>query len=465
MKLLRSPYPLMLLHLILGVLTLIIFDGTGDSGDSIYHYLYARSAPDHPELYFDHWAKPLFVLLYSPMAQIGFIGVQLLNLLVVNATLYFTYQTAKKLDIPSPYFTLILLIFSPLYFVLTFSGLTEPLFAFFLILAFFMQLNKRHALAIVLISFLPFVRSEGLFFIGIFGLWEVLRGRYTSLLFLLTGSFIYGLAGYFVHNDFFWTITKIPYSKLSSTYGSGTALHFIEQLIYVVGIPFYLLFWIGFLFLTVHYFLRRTSFKLVYFLLGSVVAFILAHTIFWYYGIFNSMGLKRVLICVIPFMALIATYGLSQIQFILQHFSYRLAGAIVYIFALYTMVFPFTKNPAAIDFKHDLNLHVEQVQANKIANYINAHYKEPKIIVGNTYFCEILNIDCFDPSRKSFITPEAIETAQPGDLIIWDNWFSIVEHGISLDYLINKPNFKLVFETENTDNRERYSKMVLFEVY
>ena len=121
MKLLRSPYPLMLLHLILGVLTLIIFDGTGDSGDSIYHYLYARSAPEHPELYFDHWAKPLFVLLYSPMAQIGFIGVQLLNLLVVNATLYFTYQTAKKLDIPSPYFTLILLIFSPLYFVLTFS--------------------------------------------------------------------------------------------------------------------------------------------------------------------------------------------------------------------------------------------------------------------------------------------------------------------------------------------------------
>ena len=38
------------------------YEGTGDSGDSISHFLYAQYAFKHSENFFYQWAKPLFVL-------------------------------------------------------------------------------------------------------------------------------------------------------------------------------------------------------------------------------------------------------------------------------------------------------------------------------------------------------------------------------------------------------------------
>ena len=58
----------------IGCWVITYFNGTGDTGDSITHYFYAQYAPLHLELFFNHWAKPLYVLLASPFAQFGFIG-------------------------------------------------------------------------------------------------------------------------------------------------------------------------------------------------------------------------------------------------------------------------------------------------------------------------------------------------------------------------------------------------------
>ncbi|MEA3478152.1 MAG: hypothetical protein U9R60_08235, partial [Bacteroidota bacterium] len=122
---------LLLIYAIVATLTIYFFDGTGDSGDSIYHYLFAKFAPLHPQLFFDHWAKPVYVLLVSPFAQFGFIGVKIFNAIVSLLTIFFTFKIVKKLNIKNAIVGAIILIFSPLYFVLTFSGLTEPLFALF----------------------------------------------------------------------------------------------------------------------------------------------------------------------------------------------------------------------------------------------------------------------------------------------------------------------------------------------
>ena len=56
----------------------------------------------------------------------------------------------------------------------------------------------------------------------------------------------YKNAGFYIYNDLFWVINKIPYARLSSTYGSGELFHFIDQMNYVVGIPIYILFWDAF---------------------------------------------------------------------------------------------------------------------------------------------------------------------------------------------------------------------------
>jgi hypothetical protein len=455
---------LMIIHLIVSILTLIYFNGTGDAGDSVLHYLFAHYAPSHPALFFDHWAKPLFVLIASPFAQLGFLGVKIMNVILVQFTLYFTYRTSEELHIKRPEFSQLLLIFAPLYFILTFSGLTEPLFAFLLILSAFLYIKEYRFWSLLIISFLPFVRSEGLFFLGIFGFLEVYHGRLKNLVWLGIGTVFYSLAGFFAHGDLLWTLTKIPYGKLSSTYGSGTALHFVEQLLYVTGIPFYILFWVGSLKLTIDMLQKRFAFNLWILLIGSVFSFIIAHSIFWYYGIFNSMGLKRVLICILPFVAIIATYGFNFLVDSLSKRTLWVGRSLAILFILYVVFFPFTSNPAAINFKKDLSLHTDQINAKKVANYIQGEIPHQRIITGFPYFCELLNYDCFDPKQKQAIDQEHIDHASIGDLIIWDDWFAVVEHGISLESLENNPKLEEVFRSELDDQSGKPSVIVVFQI-
>ena len=116
-----------------GLICIFLFNGTADAGDSIYHYLFARYAPTHIELYFDHWAKPVFVLLASPFAQFGFGGMKLFNVMVSVLTTYFTYRSAEKIKIANPLYVLPMMLFATMNFTIMFSGFTEPLFALFTI--------------------------------------------------------------------------------------------------------------------------------------------------------------------------------------------------------------------------------------------------------------------------------------------------------------------------------------------
>ena len=172
---------------IVAALTIFFFDGTGGAGDSILHYQFAKSAPTHPELYFDHWAKPLFTLIASPFAQFGFIGMKIFNALVVFTTLLLTYKITKKLALKNAILSSVILLFSPLFFVFTFSGLTEPLFALFICLGIYSVLIDRRILALIIISFLPFIRSEGLIIMGGFGLYFLLNKQWKLLPWLAFG--------------------------------------------------------------------------------------------------------------------------------------------------------------------------------------------------------------------------------------------------------------------------------------
>jgi hypothetical protein len=55
------------------VITVIAFvaNGTGDEGDSISHYLFAKTAWTYKQHFFDHWAKPVYVLIAFPFATTG----------------------------------------------------------------------------------------------------------------------------------------------------------------------------------------------------------------------------------------------------------------------------------------------------------------------------------------------------------------------------------------------------------
>jgi hypothetical protein len=455
-------FPLLIIYAIIAALTILFFNGTGDAGDSILHYLFAKSAPVHPQLYFDHWAKPVYVLLASPFAHFGFTGIKIFNAVVSLFTIFFTYKIAWLLNLRNALICAVILIFAPLNYILTFSGLTEPLFALVISIGLYTMLKQKYIASCIIVSFLPFVRSEGLIITGVFAFYLLLKKEWKLIPWLLSGHIVYSVAGYFVYENFLWVFTKIPYASLGSAYGSGKLLHFVDQMVYVTGVPIYILFWVGVISIVWKSVARKISPELQILVFLGFIAFFVAHSLFWYFGVFNSMGLKRVLIGVIPLIALIALMGYN---FITEEVFKNKKNARLIIQGLllgYIMLFPFTANPAAINWDRDMKLSKDQVTATRVVGYITRHFGTGhRFFYAHTYISELLNIDHFDPGKHLDLTRDFMSKTKPGDIIIWENWFCVVENDVTKETLDQTPGLVNIYSLSNNDNGHE----ILYSVY
>lgn len=451
---------LLLFYTIVATVILFSFNGTGEngSGDSVLHYLFAKYAINNSALFLDHWAKPVFVLLSFPFAQFGFMGIKLFNVIITFFTLLYTYKVAVSLNLKHPILAPLILLFTPLFFVLTFSGLTEPLFALFTILSTYLFVKKNYLFGAIILSFLPFVRSEGLIIIGVFVFYLLVKKQWKFIPLFTIGHFVYSVIGYFYYHDILWVFNKIPYAKLSSTYGSGKITHFVHQLFYVIGAPIYVLLAIGLLTIVATFIVptKKLSFNISnIIILGSFLSFFVAHSLFWYLGIFNSMGLKRVLISVAPFIALIALNGfnfLSENNLLKNNI---LKTSVKTIFVAGILILPFTGNKAAINWKHDFSLSDSQKLAKECVTYVNTIRNSTSTFVfSDSYLSELLTVNYFDKTIRRPLSSNVLEQPQSGDIIIWDNWFAVVENGITKEKIMSNNKLTLLKTFSIYTNRE-----------
>ena len=424
------------LYLIVSILTLLLFNGTGGEADSINHYLFARYAPDHPELFLNHWAKPLFTLLASPFAQFGFIGVKVLNGFMGLISVIFTFKIAQQFKLKHAILAPLFYFIFPLSFLVNYSGFTEPLFAAMLCISIYCCLKNKLAVAAIIVSFMPFVRSEGLLFIGLFGLYFMLSKKYRCIFYLLIGHLIFAAVGFFFGESPLWVATKIPYASLQSHYGSGELIHFAEQLIYMTGVPLIIFLLLGLIrsiafkkWIVPHH---KLTFSTL--LVGGFLLFFIAHSLFWYLGIFNSMGLKRVFGAITPLMAILALIGFNLLDKIRSN---GLKKTLQLLILGYIFIFPFTSNPAAIDWKKDMNLSKAQQTAENAADYILSSdtLKNKRFIYTDPYLGHALKIDPFDIEQQLILSPQVFSELRKGDVIIWDNWHSVIDYGVELSLL------------------------------
>jgi hypothetical protein len=455
-------YVLLSIYAILLLAGILLFDGTGDTGDSIVHYLFARYAPLHPQLFFDHWAKPVFVLLASPFAQYGFVGIKVFNAINTLLTIYFTYHIAVLLNLKNAWVAVVVMMFAPLYYILTLSGLTEPLFALFTAIGIYLCLRRQFLTACILISFLPYVRSEGLIVMSGFALYLILKGKGKNILLLLSGSAVYSLAGYYVHHDLLWVFTKIPYASMHSVYGSGSLLHFVEQLVNVIGVPIYIVFWIGLLSQIYYTLKQKISYEESILITFGFLSFFVAHTLFWYLGIFNSMGLKRVLLCIMPMIAIISVKGFNQIIEVWLTNKIKLRRVIAFIIVAYIVVFPFTPNPSAIQWDKDLRMTGEQKMTQTLADSLTKKAPIPMPLLYNSYCVSMaFNNDLFDPTQKINVSKENIQYLKSGGLIIWESKYCIAESGLELFVIESDSTLEHALTLKGLDN----GKEMAYHIY
>ena len=192
--------------------------------------------------------------------------------------------------------------------------------------------------------------------------------------------------------------------------------------------------------------------------LGGFLAYFAAHTAFWYLGIFSSMGLKRVLVAVMPLIAILALRGLN---FVLSWAEGRkgLQQALLTLILAGVLLFPFTKNKAAVDWQNAFSLDAGQELAQDVAAYIREagiRADGATFFFSHPYLSITLGVDYFRPERRRELDPAALQSLKPGDVVIWENWFAVVDKGVSLEALQDQYGLQVLrtFERQGEKRKE-----------
>jgi len=438
-----------------------------ESGDNILHYFFARYAFEDPLLFLDHWAKPVFTLLASPFAQFGFNGMKLFNGLVGIASALMVYLTAKEFRFRLPWLAILFVMFAPTYFTYLFSGFTEPLFGLFLVTGLFLVLKRRYLAAALLFSFLPYVRTEGVFIAAILGGYFLLKKQWRCVPFLLTGSILYTLVGWMAGKDLLWIFTEMPYGA-KSVYGSGSIWFYSEQWILAVGVPLGISSVAGLAFLLAGMFSSRFRYRTerkmeLYLLLPAIfLSYFIFHTLSWGFGLFASYGMIRILVPLVPLQGLISLYA---VQYLLR---IRIAGhtigsVLLFLFIAYVLVFPFLSNPASLKFDRDFKQGPDLEMIHHISKEIKDEYPGSYLLYSDPYFSYAFGINHFDQKLHINFTEISDTWIQPNSIVIWDSWSSrnYVRFNYDFDQM---PGYrKLKTYTIVSSNREKVFKVYLKE--
>ncbi|MFA9214202.1 MAG: hypothetical protein ACEQSR_10205 [Candidatus Methylacidiphilales bacterium] len=453
-------YSLFIIAIVLIVVS-FAFDGTGGGGDSVFHFQYAKFAGQHPENFFNHWAKPLYTIIAFPFAQFGFIGIKVFNVIMSLVSAYFSYKILLHFKTANAHFIAIILFSITLFVNVTISGLTEPFSAALLMVSIYFLVRDKTILGLFIISFLPFVRSEGLIILGVIFVYLIASKKLKWSPWLISGHVVMSVIGSFYYHDLLWVFNKIPYAHMSSVYGIGTWTHFVEQLYFQIGLIEYVLFFVGCIAMIMALVKLKDKLPFIneklWLVYGCFFAFFMAHTSFWALGIFNSMGLSRVFVSVMPLLAIIVIDGLNYIENFILLINTKLAVSVKYVLIGMLMVFPFLPTPASYKLPDDFELEPSQfLIKNSLVPYLNTHKSNKTIVIADISIPLFSNLDPFDKSKvKMMYDVNDFNSLDSNTLLVWDTWLSVMEFGLTLEKLNQCNNLKMdtIFHIKSKQGR------------
>ena len=441
---------------VLGVIYLVhalYFPGSFQGADGLRHYQISRYSWTYPYLLLDHWGKPFFTLISSLFSQFGLIGIKFFNIVCALLSCHCVFNIAKKLEMKNSLLAPIFLGFTTIYFFMAISGYTELLFGLILVFSIQLLINQKYFFASLLISFLPFVRSEGYLLLPLFCIVLLLRKKYFYMPLLATGILVYSILGYFVFDDLFWLNTQNPYNgNASIMYGHGPLLHFINSYSLIWGLPLATLTLFGLICVFKNIFRRKQSHNShsifeIFLIYGSFLIYFCAHSVFWWKGLFNSLGLERVMGAILPVSALISLRGFNYIFSFLKRFK-LISKMFLLLTIFFVIITPFQNYyfPLTLDGEEKLILAVKQW-------YNNSEFrnKNLKYYYLHPYFPEAFAFDSFNKTKcgelweiNGAISNSGYSAIPDSSLVFWDSHFGANEGNMPLKKIMSDSNFRLI---------------------
>ena len=272
-----------------------------DSGDGLAHFFIAQHVWQNPAELLNHWGKPLFTLFATPFAFFGYTAYIFFNVLIYCSTLYVAYLLSKKLKFQNA-----LLLIYPLALLTSLDytgnilgGMTEVFFGFLVLLSCLLLIQKRLICFAILVSFLPFSRSEGQIMIPLALLILVYFKVWKAIPFLFFGFLIYALVGFFALGEFWWYFTENPYTGASQIYGHGSWMHYINFWyvhLGVFGLALLILVLPSFFYVIARKKINGARMLAFCYLSAIYFGILFTHMVLWAYGKNGALGLTRLAI-------------------------------------------------------------------------------------------------------------------------------------------------------------------------
>jgi ABC-type cobalt transport system substrate-binding protein len=435
--------------LILFLVISFLSEGYYGGADNINHYFIARYSFQNPALFFDGWGRPLYTILSSPFAQFGFYGIKLFNVILAILTMLFVYLTAKKSGYSPALLAIVMIGFSPIYFITIFSALTEILAGFVLILSVYLFMREKYITSAIVLSFIYFARAETMIFYPIFLVAFLFKKRFRAIPFLFIGILFFTIIGGFFFKDFLWLIHRFPYPVHSTIYKEkGPLLYFLDCRKLILGVPMEILFVLGMIILffqqiSKNKLVRKKAFNELIVIFIPFAGFFAMHSVLYWKALGGSVGYLRVIASVIPLSAIICIKGYSFVDVRLKLFPWLrylvMAGVSGWIIQVNFKTYEFP-------FKVDDDEKVIKITAEWIKN---SEYANRKILYADLRIPYYMDINPFERKQLfQMYNPRSLGFVPDGSIIVWDSHFGPNENGVPHDSLFLNKHFKLlkVFE-------------------
>ncbi len=432
------------------LINIYLSTGIFDLSDGLAHFAIARYAPQHPELFLDHWGKPVFTLLAAPFAQFGIKGIMVMNTILFVFTARFTVLTAHQLGVRQTWAAPLLIALAPAYYYTTMGGLTEVLFAFVFSAGLFFLSKEKYLASAIFISFLLFVRNEAYAIWPLFMLVFLGKRQWLAAALLFIGPLLYGIAGYFLLNNFWWFITDNPNVGAKEIYGHGTWNYFFQTFDISTGV------WLGWsalggvalaIFMSVKNWRAKHSATL-FVASVSVLAVLFVHSYAWWQGLLGSLGLVRVLATVLPAMVLLVLYFFSKLEdstYLKPTFSLVVILLVIYgtwgdLYALQS--WDIGRFPKQADPREKVIQELAEWRKNSShKNNQNIWYMHPAV----GYYLEVDNFSRLDSRQFWYLNKlKPSNSIREGGLLIYDGKHAPNEGNVTKEDLFADPDLVLV---------------------
>lgn len=431
---------------------LVLFaNGVNGGADTFTHYQMSKYSWIHHDLLLNQWGKPVFTVLFSPIAQLGLQAIIWTNLALIFFEAFLVLKIANQLDLKRSWLAPLLFLTCPVVFDNAVSSLTEIICALFLILFIHWSLRGKFFLGALVLSFMPFARSEGFVILGVAAMFFFFTRRWKFIPLLAVGSVIMDLIGYWYTGIPLWIFDSNPYVNTEITsYGSGSFFHFFIWAIPVFGIGF--LFLLKSTWLNAHTIMNRLTVDwktaavsedsknfilkhqvIFWIVLGSFWGYFMAHTVLWWQGMWASLGLLRVMFVVAVPMVLLALIELNKFLDSRPLIgSWKTVNLIIVLLcgtALGTNTLILGAVGAPVEYG------IEESVLNEMKGWMKAEgvTTDGCVFAGHSYVSLALDRDPFDYTKMNQL--RSFKYAQKGDLIVWDGHYGPNEENTPIEML------------------------------